>query len=328
MSVQRLVPVEGKDPLRSTRRLLADVWTRAGLDGIYAPAWEPGRPYPRPALRRDRQAIEEIDPFAPVMTENAAAGAASLLKDSPDKAFALVLRPCELRSLEHLLPSRGIKKGRSLLISTDCPATFPLEDFAWRVHETPDRDKPTRDALHFAAQGGILPSRYRPSCQMCDHPYPQGADIQIEVLGIETNRHLVIDVRDDELAARIGLNGEFSQVVPPEVTERRDRILQKLSDWRQQSRAYTDTHLLETDASPEALRKHVSECPSCRGRLESHCPSFDRSWLAPAETKLDALREWLVSCGGCGMCDHDCPYGYPLSTVITSLRGRAAAGLL
>jgi len=320
--------VEGKDPLRSTRRLLEDVWTRAGLDGIYAQTWEPGSLYPRPALRSETRDLEEVDPFATVMIENAAKGAAALLKDFPEKAFALVLRPCELRSLERLLALKGIQRARSLVISTDCPATFPKEDFRWRVNETPDRDKPTRDALHFAAQGGILPSRYRPSCQMCDHPYPEGADIQIEVMGVETSKHLVLDVRDERLAARIGLNGEISQRVPPEVMERRQRILQKLADWRQQSRAYAYTHLLETDASLEALQRHVSECSTCRQRLQAHCPLFEPSWLETTGTNVQAMREWLVSCGGCGMCDHECPHGYPLSTVITSLRARAIAGLL
>jgi hypothetical protein len=308
--------------------LLADVWSRAGLDGIYAPAWQPGGSIPRPALQRNVQALDDIDPFATVMVENAAAGAAALLRDRSEESFGLVLRPCELRSLEHLLEGKTLRKGRSLLISTDCPATFPQEDFVWRVHETSDRDQPTRDALHFAAQGGILPSRYRPSCQVCDHPYAEEADLLIEVLGIETGQHLVIDVRDEKLAARLGFDGEFPQLVPPDVIERRNRILQKLADWRQQSRAYADTHLLETDASPSALRNHILHCTACRERLEAQCPLFDAAWLKPAEIQVEPLRHWLLSCGGCGMCDHDCPDGYPLSSVITSLKARAEAGIL
>jgi formate dehydrogenase subunit beta len=328
MPIQRLLPVGPSGPLEATRAFLHQVWDRAALEGMFIPAWAEGQDDPRPALLNSPAQLDRADPFAPLMVLNTAPHIAALVADNPGRRLGAVLRPCELRSLRELARRQHANLGGLLLISPDCLATFPHEDFDWRVQNAAAIEKITDEALHFAAQGGILPSRLRPNCQACDHPYPADADIHIAVLGLETNRHLILGFRDADLVGRL----EFQpQPEPPaDLVARRDRVLMKLTEWRQRSRAYAESHLEEGQSSLQGLVRHLRGCENCRTWISQACPFFSRAWeLAGAGQRIEDLEEgWLRSCGGCGMCDHACPDGYPLSTVIGHLARKAGSAVL
>jgi formate dehydrogenase (coenzyme F420) beta subunit len=328
MPIQKLLPVGPSGPLDATRGFLRQVWDRAALDGLFIPAWADGQDDPRPALLNSPGQLERADPYAPLMVLNTAPHILALVTDNPGQHLGAVLRPCELRSLRELARRQGADLGGLLLISPDCLATFPLEDFDWRVHNAAAIEKITDEALHFAAQGGILPSRLRPTCQACELPFPADADIHIAVLGIETDRHLILGFRDAGLLGRL----EFqSQPDPPaDLLARRDRVLSKLTEWRQRSRAYAESHLEAEQASIQGLVRHLRGCENCRVWISKACPFFPQAWeqTASGQRMNDLQASWLLSCGGCGMCDHACPDGYPLSTVIGHLARKAAATAL
>lgn len=321
MRTLRLLPVDSQGPLEATRRLLAQVWERAGLEGMLIPVWIAGKRDPRPTLLADQALLDRADPFAPLMTSNAAPLAADVLRRPAGGRFGLVLRPCELRSLRVLAFRLGVDLDDCLLISSDCLATFPPEDFDWRLRQTSDYERLTQEALHFAAQGGILPSRLRGTCQFCEVPYPTDADLQIEVIGLETSKHLVLSLRDDDLTNRLGLSNGGTADVPSSLRDRRDHVLAKLASWRRQARAFAESHLDPQQSTLAALIAHLRACATCRDWLENACPLFARQWEASGDgdsaEELQAM--WLDGCGGCGMCEHECPEGYPLPTVIGRL---------
>ena len=312
MSVRRIIPVEAQDPLRTVRLLLKSIWDHAHLDGIFLPVWQDGNP-PRSALITSPDLLERADPFAPVMHRNSACQAIETMKKYPDKNFGFVLRPCELRTFHALLKRANIDPRSGLFISSDCLATFPLEDFDWRLEESEHREHMTQAALHFAAQGGILPSRYRNCCQFCDKPFPELADVSIELLGIPTQNLLVVNLRKSEFVDVIGLENFKDQPVPDEVTHRREKTLKRLADWRQKAQAYTSAHLDEEHKTLSGLITHLTTCSYCKNLIEEQCPLFESDWIQ-AETKPDPIiiETWLKSCGGCGMCEADCPDSYPL----------------
>jgi formate dehydrogenase subunit beta len=328
MTIQKLLPVGPSGPLEATRAFLRHVWDRASLDGMFIPAWAEGQDDPRPALLSSPAQLDRADPFAPLMVLNTAPHIVALVAENPGQRLGAVLRPCELRSLRELGRRQHVALGGLLLISPDCLATFPHEDFDWRVQHAAAIEKITDEALHFAAQGGILPSRLRPGCQACDHPYPTDADIHLAVLGLETNRHLILGIRDSNLLSRLDLQ---SQPDPPdELIVRRERVLTKLAEWRQRSRAFAESHLEEGQASLQGLIRHLRGCENCRTWITSACPFFSQAWdQAESGEHARALEDgWLHSCGGCGMCDHACPDGFPLSTVIGHLARKAGSAVL
>lgn len=320
MRTRRLVPVDESGPLSAVRGLLARVWEGAALDAMLVPAWDEARHGLEPALLESPAQLGRADPFAPVMRLNSARHAADVLRGNPGARHGLVLRPCELRSLSEIARRETLVLEGAFLIGPDCLATFPHEDFDWRSAHAEDAERLTLDALHFASQGGILPSRLRGSCQLCDRPYPEDADVHIEVLGLETAQSLVVNMRNEALAGRLGWNGGD---IPPELVERRERVLARLASWRQRSRAFAESHLEPGQATVPALVEHIRGCIACREHLLEACPLFGEAWKQSSEGEDEAaVQAWLQGCGGCGMCDYACPVGYPLFSVVTHLGTR------
>ncbi|NIS81197.1 MAG: hypothetical protein GTO14_13555 [Anaerolineales bacterium] len=320
MAVQRLIQVDEQGPLHTTRTLLDQMWREARLDGMFIPAWSEKQFPPTATYLETKNDLRKADPFAPVMISNAAPQGVELLARYPHKHIGIVLRPCELRSFKILVKRQALDLTQTLIISSDCLAVFPAEDFDWRLGRADDFDRLSRDALQFAAQGGILPSRYQRGCQLCEQPYPEDVDVHIEVLGLETNRHLLIGFRDETISRQLGFNDDATEEVPDEILKRRARVLEKLANWRGRSLAYAQSHLDESQASIEGLAQHLRSCTSCLQRLEAKCPLFDPEWLGTRSLrKLKTDVEWIINCGGCGMCAYQCPQGYPLFTVLAHL---------
>lgn len=320
MSVRKLIPVEAQDPLDTVRILLRSIWDHAGLDGLVIPVWQDGSP-PISILITSPDSLKQADPFAPVMHQNAACLALDIMQNYPDNHLGFVLRPCELRSLIALVKKFKLESNKGLLISSDCLATFPEEDFDWRLETSDHPENMTQSALHFAAQGGLLPSRYRKCCQYCDMPFPEHADISFELFGVATHQNLIINLRSPELIDIIGLEKIKGQPVPNEVNLRREKTLKRLSDWRQQALAYTSAHLSQEHKTLEGLIQHFTACSYCNEMIQQQCPLFESEWITmEISPDPDQIGTWLIACSGCGMCESDCPEGYPLFQSILFIR--------
>jgi ferredoxin len=316
MALRRIIPVESQDPLRTVRQLLRSIWDHATLDGLFLPIWQ-DEDTPSTTLITSPDSLDKADPFAPVMHRNSTCSAVETMKRFPEKKFGFVLRPCELRTFYALMNKLNLDPKRAFFISTDCLATFPPEDFDWRLKESEHREHMTQTSLYFAAQGGILPSRYRNGCQFCDRPYPELADVSIELLGIPTQESIVINLRKPEFSDLIGLKYFKDLPVPADITQKREKTLRRLENWRQKAQAYTSAHLSKDHKTIAGLINHISTCPYCKGLLQEQCPLFESDWFKSVATlNSNVIENWLKSCGGCGMCEADCPEHYPLFRAI------------
>ncbi len=316
---QQLYPVQNQDPLNSARALLEELWQVAGFEGMYLPRWADGGGIPEGGYIDQPSQLKTADPFAPVMPTNYAPAALETLRNHANSHTGVFLRPCEWRSFHVLANGSGDKLDHLFSISADCTGAMPLDDFSRFAKGDPQSMTPL--VLHFASQGGILPSRHQTSCQLCENPYPKDVDLQFELFGIPTNEQLVLNFREAEIAqafAERTLAGE----VPPVVATRREQVLQDLARWRATSFEKRKAQLGPERLSLEGLIAHVRSCESCQTNLRSHCPQVDlEKLLELSNQNIERFQRWVSSCSGCGVCDKDCPQEYPLFAVIFSLRG-------
>lgn len=317
MCALRTIEVKDEQPLATTRRLLQSVWEAAPLNAFLIPIWSEEEQLPIPTLIRDPESLSQADPFAPVMPGNAARIALETIKAHSGGTLGLCLRPCEMRSLMNIIETEGISRENVLFISSDCLGALPPEDYHRHLTLMTDPSQMTRETLRFAAQGGILPSRYQQSCQLCDAPYPEQADLYLQLFGYETQKQISIGWHESKFSAPLEAQLALSDV-PPGIEARRARVLANLARWRSKSLEGRQDMLDRDHTTSAALLDHIKHCSQCWDVLETHCPTFG----LPDQQLEDEqeLLAWLDSCGGCGMCDSTCPTGYPLFEVILTLR--------
>lgn len=325
MNAHRLLPVGEQGPLKASQELLKHLWRRANLNAVLVPAWSGEDRVPEPTLLKDPSGIDRADPFAPFMPHNSARRAIEALEKVEGRRLALAMRPCELLSLKQIARGKGLDLDQSLLISTDCLSAFAIDDIDWRSESSSDAQRLTHEALQFAAQGGILASRFRGSCQFCDQIIPQDIDVHIGVLGLETSKHMVLSIRDPELDKHLSSDLGLEAEVPGDIAQRRERILKNITAWRKRTWEQALSNLDMDLATIGALSDHLRSCDPCRNRLQDHCPSFESGWLSlEPDARLAEAANWVTSCGGCGTCEHECPEDYPLFMVIWYLRKTSA----
>jgi Pyruvate/2-oxoacid:ferredoxin oxidoreductase delta subunit len=313
-----LYRVENQDPVSTARKLLQDLWQSTALDGFFITAWKNGSSVPEGELFKDPSHLELADPFAPFMPVNQAPLALLALRSQTDHRLGVFLRPCEWRTFQVLIDQSGEHFDNIFTISADCTGAMTLEDFE-RLAEGDPRGI-TKRVLHFASQGGILPSRQQSSCQLCEAPIPGEVDLQFEFFGVPTDEQLILNFKDPQVAQSMSERNAGS-AVPNDFVERRARVLQDLARWRESSFEKRKAQLGPDAISIEGLTAHLQSCENCRTTLQKHCPTVNLEILSSQDNAgTDQLRFWLSSCSGCGVCDKDCPEEYPLFGVIFSLR--------
>jgi Pyruvate/2-oxoacid:ferredoxin oxidoreductase delta subunit len=317
MCVLKTIQVTDQQPLGTMRAVMQSVWEAAPLSALLIPIWSEDDQLPIPTLIRDPELLSQADPFAPVMPGNAARLAVDEMNSHTGGTLGLCLRPCEMRSLKQIAASENLCLDEVLLISSDCLGAIPAADYRRHLTLMTDHSQMTRETLHFAAQGGILPSRYQQACQLCDAPYPEQVDLFLQLFGYETQKQIALGWHEEKFASP--LEEQLSLFdIPPGIEARRSRVLANLARWRNKSLEERQDILDPEYATPAALLSHLEHCSYCWDILETHCPTFDLP-DQQVEDEQDLLR-WLNTCGGCGMCDCVCPTGYPLLEVILTIR--------
>ncbi len=266
MYTPRVLRTEG-DPLLAIQKLLHDIWVRAGLAGILVPRRPPGSSGLTMVLAQERGHFSSVDPFAPVMADYAAQAVAELARQHPRTRYAAVLRPCEVRALFRLALWDSFRPDNILIIGVDCLATFPAEDYRWRVEKWHGGNPVTREALRFARQGGILAYRDRPACQMCVAPMPDVmlADLRIGVLGLPTQQLILVTARDETVARRLDLGEITDGPAPPTLIEQHERMRFTLAERRAHTRERMIRDLpANLPKSVEDVIAHLRHCAPCQ----------------------------------------------------------------
>jgi len=310
------------DPLETVRDFLLCLWEHSQMDGMLVPRFQSETGGIEPYLVQQAADLKATDPFSPLVAGNAARQVAQLSRERPHARFVAVLRPCETLALERLSRRGLVDLSEWLVIGVDCLASFPTEDFQWRLERAGGSEALTYQMLQFARQGGIAPYRFRGACQMCDHPSCQSADLMIGLVGLPVRENVLVMAKDEATVRRLGLHHTTDGPAPGKLVAQRERAIARLR--RRRMRTYQRQAAGLPATLPASLDQMVelwAECVPCQECMLA-CPVYAGeldSLGTDGPIQREAVRRWLQDCFACGLCDEACPKELPVSTLITRL---------
>jgi formate dehydrogenase subunit beta len=311
------------DPLGTIRRFINTVWEKANVDSMLVPINGSSDLSAHPSLIDNPEQLDDVNPFKPLMQINAANLVPNILKENPEKRIAIIFRPCEMRALMEMTKHDNFSLEQVLSICIDCLGTIPAEDFQWRSERKETTEKLTKEALQFAKQGGIVHYRYRSACQICSTPEANGADVNINVLGIPVRQYILVNAQNDNLNGGLHLNEITDGEAEISLLSTHNKIVARITQ-RNHRTFERVTHGLE-EVLPSDVNSLVSQleaCGSCQTCLDV-CPicEVDRpSRDQDGHYNNNEVMRWMISCAGCGMCEQSCPNNLPLSVIFGHIR--------
>jgi formate dehydrogenase subunit beta len=329
------------------RHLLERLLTSGIVDGLLAPLRTPDGRSTVPALIHDPALLARAAPLAPVMPVNAGAMLGRVTASGAPGRVGTVLRNCELRTAVELSKVQQVQLGKTLIIGVDCLGTYPVADYAEMVESGLDAEA---FGLAAAREGRVEPVHgrsFRPACGMCERPIPGVGGsylpaIALGLLRVPNDRQLWISVREEQLAASLGLE-------PAEEPVARGQAVQALAAARAVERNRRFALLRERVHDPLSLLGEFATCIRCQNCMVT-CPIcyckecifrtdiFDhpssRYWdwaerkggvRLPSDTLLFHVTRMLHmahACVGCGMCSDACPAGIPVADIFRAVGQR------
>jgi heterodisulfide reductase subunit A-like polyferredoxin len=197
-----------------------------------------------------------------------------------------------------------------------------VDDYQWRAERKGSPDRLAWESLHFARQGGIAAYRFRSACQACRTPISSGADINIGVIGLPVRQKIMVEASEPEFS-RLQAADQLIFEQDPAMLEQREYIIAKLlargSHTRQRLADNLDS-ILPRDV--DALVKQFEACGECR-ECFNNCPLCAADYPSKDPAGIyhrEQVKEWMISCAGCGMCEQACPNHLPLVTIFNQIR--------
>jgi len=338
--------LEVKDSVLETMTaFLRGLLEKGIVDTLLVPRRTPSGDNVVQTLFADPAKLEAIDPIAPVLPVNSAKLVSDLTKTGAVGRLGAVLRSCEVRALIELVKLQQASLDNVLLIGVDCLGTYEMNDYA-ELAASSNGDLST-ELLAQAKEGHLVPHegyQFRVTCQMCEYPIPQGVDLALGLIGVDTAREILITT-SDELAERLGLSpaevpAARQEAVEGLVAERITERDRRFDEFRQR---VTDIPSLLAEFS-RCIRCHncMVACPICyckecifRTATFEHASAQYFRWAnrkgsirMPTDTlifHLTRLNHMVTSCVGCGMCESACPNDLPLATIFRAVGQKVQA---
>ncbi len=311
------------DPLGTLRKLVKKIWKNARLDGMLVPIDGQIISGIMPAIIYDPARIDEINPFKPLMSSNAAKYIPELINKKPDFHFGALLRPCEMRALVEMSKRSKFSIDNLVTISVDCLGTLPADEFTWRASRKGSSQELTYEQLQFARQGGIMAYRYRSACQLCVSPNAYGADLNIGIMGLPVRQTILLTAKNSTLQEKYQLDKISDGPADVSLVKQREKLLARLDARRTGTRERVTQGI--ADIIPDTIEdliNHLEECRECKACLDI-CPICSVDYPQRGEDNkylVEDIMRWMLSCAGCGMCEQVCPKHQPLNLIFGNIQ--------
>ncbi len=323
------------------------------VDALLVPRRTPAGDNVVQTLITDPARLENVDPIAPVLPVNSAKLVSDLTATGAVGRLGAVLRSCEVRALIELVKLQQASLDDVVLIGVDCLGTYEMNDYA-DLAASSNGDLSV-NLLAQAKDGHLAPHeghQFRVACQMCEYPVPQGVDLALGLIGLDTDSEILITA-SDELAEQLELSKEEVEAgFPPRVGGDRGRAVDALVAERTAERDRRFAEFRQHVVDMPSLLAEFSRCIRCHNCMVA-CPlcyckecifrtaTFDHAsaqyfrWAMrkgsirmPTDTlifQLTRLNHMATSCVGCGMCESACPNDLPVATIFRAVGEKVQA---
>ena len=347
MSVRAIVEVKDGDVLAALREFLRRLLEAQVVEALLVPLELPSGDAVAPTLIKDPERLATANPLAPVMMANSANLVSRLTRLGNREKVGVVLRSCEMRALIELVKLQQASLDNLVTLGIDCLGTYEVTQYSRLKTELEDGAGPSTDQLKAAGEGEVVPAvgyEFRAACQICEYPMATGVDINIGLIGVDTQTMILLDMEPDigqEVLEKLDLKEGDAPG--------REEAVGKLVAAREQARdqAFAAFHEKVKDAA--SLIAQFSTCIACHN-CTSACPicyckeclfetdtfrhPSDRylMWAGrkgaarmPSDTvlfQLTRMNHMVSSCVGCGMCESACPSDLPLALMFRAVGQR------
>jgi formate dehydrogenase subunit beta len=280
-----------------------------------------------------------LSPYMPVNTARVLQQMTRMVP--PSERLAVVLRPCEARALVELVKLKQIARDNLVVISLDCPGTYPLAVYKKMVEAQEDPLALLVDKVSQGAEDEQL----RDACRACLYPCAPWADIRIGFLGLDKG-HLLIEALTEggeQVVRELGMETADLPLKEREAFLAQLRAKRKKSEQRalteQQERLRGADKLLAALSSCIRCHNCMTVCPVCYCKeCFFNSPTFEMeadryTALAkkrgvarmPADILLfhtTRMAHMASSCVQCGMCEEACPMDVPVFRLFKAVSTR------
>jgi formate dehydrogenase subunit beta len=268
-----------------------------------------------------------------------------MTRQDPGGLVGALLRPCELRGFVELVKLRQGERDRVLILGIDCLGTFEPPAYKGWAGNGEEKSSAFLKSMLASGKPPDGAPTLRRCCQACEYPTPEGADIQIQILGADEPVLQAGTSRGEQCLAALGL---------PEVKspQQRQAAVTALVSQRTASRDQLFREVEENLLPLEKLLGELAPCINCYNCRDvcpvCYCKScvMDSSTLEhpasqymrwaqrkgvikmPSETlfyHMTRMAHMSTSCVGCGQCSSGCPMSIRVGEIFRTVAKRTQA---
>jgi Na+-translocating ferredoxin:NAD+ oxidoreductase RnfC subunit len=142
-------------------------------------------------------------------------------------------------------------------------------------------------------------------------------------LGLPVKDIILVNIHNEVILEKLDLGKVCDGLAPQELVEQRENMLATIEQRRERIRERQMRDLApDLPTNLDQLVTFLMDCQPCVSCMEV-CP-VHAEILIPAVLNRrltpDMLRDWLIACAECGMCEQACPKAMPLVAIMDRIR--------
>ncbi|MBU2547037.1 MAG: Coenzyme F420 hydrogenase/dehydrogenase, beta subunit C-terminal domain [Proteobacteria bacterium] len=345
MAPKSRLDIKDNDLHSALAKLLKSILHQADVAAVLVPLRLPMKNQVMPTLIADPARLDAADPLAPAFPLNGAKLLSRLTRKPTGEKIVAVMRPCEIRAYVELVKLKQGDPDEVILIGLDCLGAYSNTDYARCAGQSGEAVGRTFSRNVLEGRGTAMDGAdLAPACRVCEHPIPEGADVVIDLYGMDAD-HLVLEARSAKgEGLLLGLDLPSTETPAGRVKAVEALLAERTTNL---DRMLAET--AETVSSLEKLSSYLAGCVNCYNcrvacpvcyckecvfvtDVFEHEPFQYLRWAnrkgalkMPTDTvfyHLTRLAHMSTACVGCGQCSNACPNDVPVMELFRSVAGR------